>query len=174
MRIETEQLLMRNFAEEDINDVYSYMSNERTMYFIENPYTIEQVKEFLEEYGYSQTPFVYALVEKQTQKVIGHIIFHEYDSKEIYELGFIIGEKYQSKGYGYEISKKVIQFGFEVLKLHKIIAETIEGNKKSMALIKKLGFIQEAILRKQNFDHGKWVDEYYYGILREEYIEGFN
>lgn len=170
MRIETERLIMRNFVKEDINDVYSYMSNKQTMYFIENPYTIEQVKEFLEECGYCETPFVYALIEKQTQKVIGHIIFHEYSRKEIYELGFIIDEAYQSKGYGYEISKKVIQFGFEVLKLHKIIAETIAGNEKSMALIKKLGFTQEALLRKQNFDHGKWVDEYYYGILKEEYI----
>lgn len=39
-----------------------------------------------------------------------------------------------------------------------------------MALIKELGFTQEALLRKQNFDHGKWVDESYYDILKKGYI----
>lgn len=30
---------------------------------------------------------------------------------------------------------------------------------------------REGILRKQNWDHGKWIDEYWYGILAEEYKE---
>lgn len=91
------------------------------------------------------------------------VIFHPYDCDEIYELGCIIGKEYQDKGYASEILKALIDYSFNHMKLHKLMAETVEGNTKCMRLLDKLQFKREGVLRKHNFDHGKWIDEYYYG-----------
>lgn len=79
MKLETDRCIIRNFDEADINDAHQYLSNPKTMYFIEDPYTPEQTEEFIHDYGMCETPYVYALVLKNSNKVIGHVIFHEYD-----------------------------------------------------------------------------------------------
>lgn len=168
MVIETERLLMRTFVENDIQDAFQYLSNKVTMYFIEEPYTMQQTVNFIHKYGISEQPYVYALLEKESNMIIGHIIFHPADYDEIYEIGCIIDVKYQNRGYGYEILSSLIDYGFNYMKLHKIIAETIEGNTKCMKLLSKLQFRHEATMRQHNWDHGKWVDEYYYGLLNSD------
>lgn len=36
--------------------------------------------------------------------------------------------------------------------------------------MKKLNFKEEAVFRKANFHNGKLLDEYWYGILEEDYF----
>ena len=168
MRIETERLIMRDFVESDCAGAFTYLSDVDTMYFIEEPYTMQQTEVFIKQYGMGERPSVYALVERKTDAVIGHVIFHPVDYEEIYEIGCIIHQRYQNHGYGYEILKTVIHYGFDVMRLHKIWAETVQGNDGCRRLLDKLHFTQEAELRKHNFDHGKWIDEYYYGLLPED------
>ncbi|HEX3021875.1 MAG TPA: GNAT family protein [Lachnospiraceae bacterium] len=169
MNITTDRLILRNFSRDDIDAALAYLGDADTMYYIEDPFNYEQAKEFVERNIDEENALVYALIEKKTEKIIGHMIFHEYNYDQIYELGFIIKSEYQGKGYGYEIGKALLDYGFHVLNLHKIIAETIEGNNKSISLIEKLGFTKEATLRKQNYDHNQWVDEYHFGLLKSDY-----
>lgn len=166
--VESNRLLIRTFTEDDYEDAYSYLSNEETMYYISDIYTMEDVTSFIKKYGMSDSPLVYALEEKSSNKVIGHMIFHEAYAEEIYEIGCIIHSNYHGKGYGYESMKALLEYGFNNLKLHKIMAETIEGNDNCIKLLNKLNFTLEGTLRKHNFDHGAWMDEYYYGIFQSE------
>lgn len=165
IRLETDRLIMRNFDLTDERDALEYLSDEQTMYYVEDPFDIPQTREFIEECGMCEPPYVYALELKETKKVIGHIIFHEYNQECIYELGFIINRNYHRKGYAYEICKELINYAFTELQVHKIVAETIAPNSKSRNLLEKLGFIKEGIFRQHNFDHEKWEDEYHYGLL---------
>jgi len=106
------------------------------MWFVKEPYEYKQALGFIRGYGLREKPLIYALIENSSNRIIGHIIFHPYEDERIYELGCIIGKEAQGKGYGYEISKALLMYGFEKLKLHKIVAETVEGNVKALALIK--------------------------------------
>lgn len=168
-RVETDRLIMRNFELKDETDALEYLGDEETMYYIEDVFDMDKTRKFIKNYGMDESPYVYALELKEESKVIGHIIFHEYDDERIYELGFIINRKSQGKGYAKEICEKLIEYAFKNLGLHKIVAETIEGNIKSQKLIEKLGLKKEATLRKHNYDHDEWVDEYHYGLLEEEF-----
>lgn len=89
-----------------------------------------------------------------------------------YEIGWIINKDYQGRGYAFEISNALIEYGFEELKLHRIFATTVAGNIKSSSLLEKLNMKKEAVFRKGNFHNGIWIDEYWYGILEEDYFEG--
>jgi RimJ/RimL family protein N-acetyltransferase len=169
MYLVTKHLVIRNFKSEDLPQAFAYLSDPNVMYFIENPYSIKDTEEFIN--NNIKNPRVYAVAEKTTNKVIGHVIFHPYEYDEIYEIGWIISKAYQGQGFAYELSKALFKYGFDKLKLHKILAVTVEGNKASLHLMEKLNMTREGILRKQNWDHGKWIDEYWYSILAEEYKE---
>ena len=93
MKLETERLFIRNFRREDFNDAFEYLSDPSVMEYIEPIFTASRTKEFIEKYGIEGKK-VFAVEEKTLGKVIGHIIFHEFNRTSEYELGWIFNGKF--------------------------------------------------------------------------------
>jgi [ribosomal protein S5]-alanine N-acetyltransferase len=138
MYLETERLIIRSFKETDVKDVFEYLSEETVMEYIEPIMTYEKIVSFIHNAGI-KNKLVFAMVLKNINKVIGHLIFHKYANKNFYEIGWIINKEYWNKGYAVEVSKKAIEYGFEELKIKKIIGETEEKNIKSIKTLEKVG-----------------------------------
>ena len=138
MYLETERIIIRSLKETDVNDVFEYLSDETVMEYIEPIMTHEKVVSFIHNAGI-KNKLVFAVVLKNVNKVIGHLIFHKYTNKKIYEIGWIINKNYWNKGYAMEVSKKMIEYGFEELKIKKMIGETEEKNIKSIKTLERIG-----------------------------------
>jgi len=136
--LETERLIIRTFNENDVKDAYEYLSDKNVMEYIEPIMTYESVVSFIKKAGI-KNKLIFAIILKNNGKLIGHLIFHEYGNKNIYELGWIINKNYWNNGYAKEAGKEIIKYGFDILKLEKIIGETEENNIKSIVLLEKLG-----------------------------------
>ena len=167
LRIETARLLMRKFTLDDASDLFKVLSDENVMRFIEEPFDFAKTIEFIEQAGMSSIPLVYALAEKSSSKVIGHLVFHQLDQEGVYEIGWIIGKAFWGQGYSTEIGLELIRYGFNKMNLHKIVAETVDPV-KSLGLMKKLGMHVEGIHRKQAKVGNDWLDVYWCGILAED------
>ena len=166
MYIETERMVVRNFTIDDLKDLYDILGDAETMKNCEPPYTIEKTAEFLQEFCIEKRGAV-AAVHKDTSKVIGYILFNEFDDG-VYEIGWFFNRAYHRKGYAYESCKAVIDHAFDSMNAHKIFAETTDGI-ISVNLMKKLGMKQEGIQRSQiKDDYGNWADLYLYGMLAED------
>lgn len=167
MYIETDRLIIRDFVSEDVGDLQEIFGDDETMELCEPAYDLEQTKAFLEEFCIERKGAV-AAVEKVTGKVIGYILFKDYE-EDVYEMGWFFNRKYWGCGYAYEACKGVVDYAFEELYVHKIFAESLDGV-KSVGLMKKLGMVQEGIQRSQTKDnHGNWCDMYLYGMLRTDW-----
>lgn len=138
MRIETERLVIRDFLKEDYKDAFEYLSDAVVMKYIEPIFTIPQTQEFIQNYGIKEK-MVFAVEDKSLEKVVGHIIFHEFDMSLEYELGWIFNLKFHGRGYAKESGLAIFEYGFKKLYLESIIAETVLENKKSIATIESLG-----------------------------------
>ena len=138
MRIETERLVIRDFRKEDSKDSFEYLSDIAVMEYIEPIFTVTQTKEFIQKYGIEKKT-IFAVEEKSLDKVIGHIIFHEFNEPSEYELGWVFNRKFHGYGYAREASLALFEYGFNKLHLEIILAETVLYNKKSIATIKSLG-----------------------------------
>jgi RimJ/RimL family protein N-acetyltransferase len=136
--LETERLIIRSFNQNDINDVFEYLSDKIVMEHIEPIMTYEQVISFINNFGI-KNKLIFAIELKNGNRVIGHLIFHEYGNKNIYELGWIINRDFWNNGYAVEVSKEIINYGLNILKLKKIIGETVEENKRSIKIFEKIG-----------------------------------
>ena len=102
------------------------------MEYIEPPFTEEKTKIFIEKNGLIASPLVYALEYRNNNKLIGHVIFHEYDSKR-YEIGWIISEEYWNQGIADEITKSLIDFARKKL-IHSLIIECDSRQNKTIKL----------------------------------------
>lgn len=139
LRIETKNLMIRNFIPEDGNAAFSYLSDPEVMKYIEQPFTEERTIQFIEECGLRQQ-MIFAVKEKKSGELIGHIIFHPFDSADEYELGWILGRKYWGNGYAVEISAALIQMGFAEMRLSRLIAETTTDNRPARKILETLKF----------------------------------
>lgn len=74
--IETKRCRIRQFKESDTDELYLILSNPKVMEYIEEPFTLEDTKEFLNKNALYYPPRVFALEYKENKKLIGHVIFH--------------------------------------------------------------------------------------------------
>ena len=165
MYLETDRLRIRDFKLSDIDDLYEIFSDDEVMEYIEPVYDRDKIFNFLKDFCIGHKG-AFACVNKENEKVIGYIIFNEYEDK-VYELGWIFNKLYWGNGYAYESCKAVIKYAFSEMKIHKIFSETVD-NIKSVNLMKKLGMQLEGIQKSHTTDnHGNWKDVYLYGLLEK-------
>lgn len=126
--IETKRCRIRQFKDSDVDELYLILSNSKVMEYIEEPFTLESTKKFLNKNALSYPPRVFALEYKENKKLIGHVIFHEYD-KYSYEIGFILNQNYWGQGIANEVTKSLIDHA-KNKNIHSLI---IECDKRQLA-----------------------------------------
>jgi [ribosomal protein S5]-alanine N-acetyltransferase len=171
----TESLMIRKFEVDDWQDLYEYLSLPE-IYLFEpgDPIDRERAKQLATER--SKTHNFYAVVLKAEHKMIGHLYFNQSEPKEFltWELGYIFNPHYQKRGYCTEASKRILDFGFQELKAHRIEAFCDPLNIASWRVLEKIGmtregfFKQKAFFRRDPEHHPIWHDCYAYGILEGE------
>ncbi|MBR4940891.1 MAG: GNAT family N-acetyltransferase [Clostridia bacterium] len=166
MYIETERTIIRDFTMDDLKDLQEILGDDETMKNCEPAYSVDKTERFLREFCIERKG-AFAAEHKDTGKVIGYILFNEYEA-EVYEMGWFFNRAFWRQNLAYESCKAIIDFAFGNMKVHKIFAETTDKI-KSVNLMKKLGMTMEGIQRSQTKDgFGNWTDLYFYGILAED------
>jgi len=114
--------------------------------------------------------YTFGISLKGKNEIIGIIDFSDIDWEDKKaETGYWIGKRFWGRGLMTEAINLMAGFGFRELKLNKIYARVFEGNLASMKALEKNNFIREGILRNEIYKYGRWIDEYYYGLLRSEH-----
>ncbi|MBN1440908.1 MAG: GNAT family N-acetyltransferase [Anaerolineales bacterium] len=102
---------------------------------------------------------------------VGGTGFHVVDQRNRFaECGLFIGvKKYWGKGYGRDILRTLLRFGFETLNLNRIQLRVMEYNRRAIRLYEKSGFVREGSMREAHFYRGRYWDMHLYSILRREW-----
>jgi RimJ/RimL family protein N-acetyltransferase len=66
------------------------------------------------------------------------------------EIGWRLAKEYWGNGYASEAAAACLRFGFENLKLKQIVAFTAAANKRSMAVMERIGMTRNP---DDDFDH---------------------
>ncbi|MBE7074880.1 MAG: GNAT family N-acetyltransferase [Clostridiales bacterium] len=175
---ETERLIIREWQTKDYKDLYEYASNPIVSKFLSfKPYTnIEEAKERIKKMrkNYSKNTYLraYAISLKENGKVIGSIDIDDYLPKAdgIIEIGYILNEKFQGKGYMTEALVNMFKYIKHNNIAKRIVCKHDTLNIKSGNVMKRAGMTFEGILRKAgktNNTHARY-DLALYSILYEE------
>ena len=87
---------------------------------------------------------------KDTLEVIGTLNLNEFERLSITHVGCHLKRKFWNQGYGTELFSRIIQFGFEEMKLKEIYAIVDVQHIISERLLVKLGFLEDRIEKVGN------------------------
>ena len=179
IELESERLIYRKFMQEDFPVVFDWLSNAENMkYRMEEPRNKAEVQDYL-NWAISNADarkisnYEYAVVIKESNMLIGSATLMDVPKHP--EVGWMVHRNYWKQGYGTEIGKTLLTFGFETLNIRRIIAGCNARNHGSYKIMERIGMRREAHnikaqLGNSTLNH-EWCDRFWYAMLREEWKE---
>lgn len=98
---------------------------------------------------------------------LGSVYLQNFEEKnKKAEEGIFLGEEQAyGKGVGTEAAKLMLNYAFEYLKLHKVLARVLAYNQASLRMHQKAGYVQEAYFKDELFLDGKYEDLVFFVII---------
>ncbi|MCL2461930.1 MAG: GNAT family N-acetyltransferase [Defluviitaleaceae bacterium] len=172
--LETERLILRKLKEDDFEEVHSYMCCPETGIYL--PWCSdceEEARSYIrlaidEAEKTSVYHYHYAAVVKETGKLIGGCRVSCDGS-----LYWVLHRGYWNQGFGVEMGRAMIQYGFKELNLHRLFATCDADNLASYKLMEKLGMRREGLfieaLPAHKLTDRQYSDQLRYAILKDEW-----
>ncbi len=175
----TERIVLREFTKENWQAVHEYASDpEVVRYMAWGPNTEKETKDFIGRAMASckQDPrreYQFAVTLEEEDLLIGScgLCVSNPDHKEAW-IGYCFNRHFWGKGFGTEVARRLLTFGFDELKLHRIFATCDPQNKGSVRVLEKGGMQREGRLREHKWMKGRWRDSFLYAILNHELMRG--
>lgn len=180
----TNRLTLRPFKLEDARDIFLYLETPSMNCFADMKLeSISQAEEEIKNRIQTTEPY-FAIVDKESNKVIGEIFAHAEDTSptsnknnkiDTYSLCWMLNKDYQGKGFAYEAASSFITYLFDNLEARRLYAYTEDYNTACQHLCTKLGFRHEGtFIEFVAFVTGKDGQPLYentlqYAILKKEW-----
>lgn len=154
----TERCLLREPTMSDVAAIYEMMSDENvTRYLGRFPMTsLEEAAQQLETYitGFDeQRSITWVICWREDGTIMGTCsLFSFIKAHYRAELGYILAPHWWGRGIMSEVVTVVIDYGFNQMYLHSMMAQIDPENNASRRLLEKHGFVQEAYFR-EDFYH---------------------
>jgi len=166
--IETARLYLRQFTPNDLEALYRIYSDSEVMKYLnegvrnreETAADLFQIIADWEKHAFG----LWAVVNKQNNQLIGDGGLRLLGKTPEVEVGYVLAKAYWGKGLASEVAAASLKYGFEVLKLEKIVAVADTENRSSRRVMEKMG-----MKYLHNFDD-RDRDRVYYSIARLSYF----
>ncbi len=127
-----------------LDDLHNILSDPKTMQFWPQPFTREQSEQWLKlnQQSWAETGIGRLAIRlKSTGELIGDAGIKQtiVNDRAENDIGYIIHHPYWKQGFGIEAAKAVLDYGFEVKKLTRIIANMPHNHLASAKIAEKLG-----------------------------------
>jgi [ribosomal protein S5]-alanine N-acetyltransferase len=114
----------------------------------------------------------YVLADKDSAQALGTALLFRWEPTSARaELGYVLGRAHWGRGLMQEGLAALIGFAFDGLQLHRLEAEVNPANTASLALLQRLGFVREGVLRERWAPKGQHHDVVAHGLLRREWVK---
>lgn len=169
---------LRAYTDEDVKPTAVHMSNPEILYNLDYsapiPQSYEMHKQWNEENRKKMEYYknFELAIETKDGKYIGSCGVNHMDKKNrVAQIGIYIGEaEYQSKGYGTEAMKLLLEFLFNEYNVNKVKLGVFSFNQRAVKSYEKCGYQVEAVMREQLFRFGQYHDVISMAILKEDYF----
>jgi len=168
-KIETERFLLRTYTADDLKTLYILITDPDLTRFFPKDYSIKKEEvlaslprrmEKWRKHGFGQL----GVFEKESRNFIGYCGLKYLENTPDVEIYYGFYKDFWGKGIATEAAKAVLRFGFEEVKLERIVGVTNPENIASQKVLLKLGLEQEKEMKR--FYN---VDAAYFSISRENY-----
>lgn len=170
----TERCLLRPPTIDDVPHIFKMMSDEDvTRYLGRFPMAsedeaVQQIQTYLTGFDEQQS-VTWVICWREDGSIMGTCsLFNLLKAHFRAELGYILTPEWWGRGIMSEVVRAVIDYGFDNMHLHSIMAQIDPDNDASRRLLEKHGFVQEAYFR-EDFYHPvqeKFTDTAIFSLLK--------
>lgn len=132
--------------------------------------SLEEEREWIKKFS---GDYQFAIVRLEDDTLLGNCGFNEINQvMQNAVVGLFIGEENnRNQGYGKEALHLLLDYGFHYLNLINIMLKVFSFNERAIQCYKKVGFKEIGRRRQSYYLKGKFYDEVYMDILREEWLK---
>jgi RimJ/RimL family protein N-acetyltransferase len=177
--LRTERLLLRPWAEAEIDAVTAACQDPETQRYVPlpSPYTRADAETYILQTApkgrAAGTDVVFGVFDTASGLPVAAVGLHRIKDLGaahggVAEIGYWTAPGARGRGYMTEAAREVCRWGFEELGLARIEWIAIAGNEPSWRVVEKLGFTREGLLRSWLVQRGERRDAWIGGLLRTE------
>jgi RimJ/RimL family protein N-acetyltransferase len=135
------------------------------------PVSLEQAEHWYEEALRDERTYRFTIYERDPLRPIGKAGLYHIDLRNRRaEFGILIGEAdAHGKGYGTEVTRLLLDYGFTTLGLHNVFLEVASYNHAGIRAYQNAGFKEIGRRREAYLMEGRWYDKVYMDILSTEF-----
>jgi ribosomal-protein-alanine N-acetyltransferase len=166
----TGRLLLRQFTESDLENVYLGLSNPEVIkYYGVHFKTLEETRKQIEwfaELEKGETGIWWAVCSPDNSIFYGSVgLYYLNNELKKAELGFWLMPEFWGKGINTESVQLAIEYGFNKMHLKRIEAEVETENGMSKRVLKKLQFVHEGTKKDCEIKNGNYVSLEVYALV---------
>lgn len=167
----TTRLRLRCIHANDVKEIFTLRTNKDVLLYLDrDPMASEkEASAFIDlilENQKKNEGILWVITHKDSDKLIGTLGFWRIiKDHHRAEIGYQLTPEEWGKGIMKEALLKVIEYGFNNMKLHSIEANIHPDNIASAALLTSCGFIREGYFRESYHHNGKFSDAAIYSLL---------
>jgi len=131
-----------------------------------------ELRQYMVDLYRKRMGFRWIILLKDGKIPVGSVGFYKWSPSADHqaEMGYDLDREYWGRGIMTEAMKAVIDFGFKRMKLNRVEVFIMPRNRRSIRLVKSLGFKKEGVLRQRSFDEfGDYSDDALFSLLRSEW-----
>lgn len=171
--LKTKRLLLRRLEKSDANEMFFLRSNDDVLRYLgkEPATSVKEAEEFIVKINKAvdnNESILWGIaLLSDPAVIIGTICLWNFKPENYRgEIGYILHPNHWRKGIMKEAIICVIDYGFNVLKLHSIEALLSPENFASSAILESTGFIKEGHLKENFYFRGEFGDTLIYSKLK--------
>ena len=173
--LDTRRLILRQITQEDDKSLLEVLSDEAVCEYLTHNAVddIENIKRLIagmRRFFDEKQRIRWGIAQKQDNSIIGHCGFFDIDKYNCCaEISYCLKSGLWGQGIMTEALDAMLKFGFEDYGLNRIAARVMKGNDASIGVLRKLGFVQEGLLRESLYKNGRYHDLLVFSVLKSEY-----
>ena len=165
---------LRELEVSDAPTLFAMLTSEEVSRFISPPpTTVEGFEKFIVWARAERAAGRYAcfaVVPHGMTSAIGLFQIRQLEpSFETAEWGFALGSSFWGTGMFTDGGRMVVDFAIEVLSVRRLEARAAVANGRGNGALRKLGAVQEGVLRRSFLKNGQHLDQMLWSILSEEW-----
>ena len=174
--IKTADVELRELAKSDAASLLSMLSTEEVAKFISPPPTTPQGFEKFITWAHRErqagNQFTFGMVPEGCDHAVGLVQVRAIAPRfSVAEWGFALGSPFWGTGMFLASARMTLDFAFQNTAVNRLEARAVVQNARGNGALRKLGAVQEGVLRGSLLKDGKYLDQIMWSIISQDWFQ---
>lgn len=170
------KMMLRELVKSDALSLLSMLSTEEVAKFISPPPTTPQGFEKFIQWAIRErqagNQFTFGMVPEGCDHAVGLVQVRAIAPKfSVAEWGFAVGSPFWGTGLFLASARMSLDFAFQNTAVNRLEARAVVQNGRGNGALRKLGAVQEGVLRGSLLKDGKYLDQIMWSIISQDWFQ---